>query len=191
MIAFSRLATFVFLILSISFLVCASPNADGKHELLGRGDSCNKVNDMLVDLRAQLDYHLGTCTDDDVLANIEVHLTGPVMAKIGKTTNAIVAIGVIADVDAKIKTDIAAHIAAVVVIVVKILIKVSAKISLSVLAKICADIDVCLKALLVALNVCVQGVLGLSLKFIVDLTVLVFLKVKLGLCADVLGLLKL
>ncbi|KAF8758876.1 hypothetical protein RHS01_02270 [Rhizoctonia solani] len=175
MIAFSRLATFVFLILSLSFLVCASPNADGKHELLGRGDSCNKINDMLVDLRAQLDYHLGTCTDDDI----------------GKTTNAIVAIGVIADVDAKIKTDIAAHIAAVVVIVVKILIKVSAKISLSVLAKICADIDVCLKALLVALNVCVQGVLGLSLKFIVDLTVLVFLKVKLGLCADVLGLLKL
>ncbi|CAE6487317.1 unnamed protein product [Rhizoctonia solani] len=190
MIAFSRLATFLVFVLSLGFLTCAAPTAGKSHDLAIRGGDCSTVVQALVDLEAKLKGHLDVCVNADVLANVEALLLTKVKKDIDVARNAVVAVGAIADVDGKVKLDIVAHIAAVITLVAQILIKLSAKLSLSVMAKICADIDVCLKALLVALNVCIQGVLGLSLKAIVDLTVVVFIKVKLLLCADVLGLLK-
>ncbi|KAG8729769.1 hypothetical protein FRC11_008048 [Ceratobasidium sp. 423] len=190
MIAFSRLASFLFFMLSLSFLTCAAPTSGKTQELAVRGGDCNTVLNALVDVEAKLKGHLDVCVNADVLADVNVNLIAKVVADINACVDVVAKVGVIANVDAKVKADIVARIAAIVTLCARILIKLSAKLSVSVMASICAQIDVCLKALLVALNVCISGVVGLSLKAIVDLTVVVFIKVKLALCADVLGLLK-
>ncbi|KDN35472.1 hypothetical protein RSAG8_11555, partial [Rhizoctonia solani AG-8 WAC10335] len=197
MIGFNRLATFLFFVLSLGFLTCAAPTNGNTQGLAVRGGDVHALADVLVDLKVKLTGHLDVCVNADVLAEVDAKLVAPIVADIDVAAKAVVAIGAIADVDVNVKAEIAAHIAAIVKLVAQILIKISAKLSLSVMATICAQIDVCLKALLVALNallvalnVCIQGVVGLCLQSIVDLTVVVFLKVKLVLCADILGLLK-
>ncbi|CAE6535572.1 unnamed protein product [Rhizoctonia solani] len=190
MIAFTRLTTFLLFVLSLGFLACAAPTSDNTQALAVRSGDCNALVDALVDLEVKLKAHLDVCVNADVLADVNVNLVAKVVADVDVCTKAVLAIGAIADVDAKIKLDIIAHIAVIVKLVAQILIKISAKLSVSVMAKICAQIDLCLKALLVALNVCIDGVVGLALKAIVDLTVVVFIKVKLVLCADILGLVK-
>ncbi|EUC59583.1 hypothetical protein RSOL_320720 [Rhizoctonia solani AG-3 Rhs1AP] len=189
MIAFTRLTTFLLFVLSLGFLACAAPTSDNTQALAARSGDCNALVDALVGLEAKLNVYMDICVNAEVLADVEAKLVVPIVADLDVCTKAVVAIGAIADVDAKIKLDIIAHIAVIVKLVAQILIKISAKLSVSVMAKICAQIDLCLKALLVALNICIQGVVGLALKAIVNLTVVVFIKVKLALCADILGLL--
>ncbi|CUA77354.1 hypothetical protein RSOLAG22IIIB_06667 [Rhizoctonia solani] len=190
MLAFSRLTTFLLFVLSLGFLTCAAPTTGNTQNLAVRGGSCPDAVNALVVLETKLKGHLDVCANAEILADVDAKLIAVIKADINACVDAIVAIGVLTDVDAKVKADIVARIAIIVKLVAQILIKISAKLSVSVMAQICAQIDVCLKALLVALNVCIQGVVGLSLKAIVDLTVIVFIKVKLVLCADILGLLK-
>ncbi|CAE6473777.1 unnamed protein product [Rhizoctonia solani] len=190
MIGFTRLTTFLLFVLSLGFLTCAAPTSGNTQSLAVRGGGVDALVTVLVDVHTKLEAHLAVCANAEVLADVETQLVAKVAADLDVCTQAVVAIGAIADIDAKVKLDIAARVAVIVKLVAQILIKISAKLSVSVMARICAQIDVCLKALLVALNICIQGVVGLALKAIVDLTVVVFLKVKLVLCADVLGLLK-
>ncbi|CAE6456796.1 hypothetical protein RSOLAG22IIIB_10700 [Rhizoctonia solani] len=190
MLALSRLTTFLLFVLSLGFLTCAAPTTGKTQDLAVRGAGAEALVAVCVDVEAKLRAHLDVCTNVEVLADVDANLVVKIVADLEAAAQAVVAIGAIADVNAKIKADIVARIAVIVQLVARILIKISAKLSVSVMAQICAQIDVCLKALLVALNVCIQGVVGLSLKAIVDLTVIVFIKVKLLLCADILGLLK-
>ncbi|QRW26545.1 hypothetical protein RhiXN_12206 [Rhizoctonia solani] len=188
MIAFSRLTTLLLFVLSLGFLTCAAPTTGNGQALSVRGGDCANVVDALASLKTKLEVHLDACDLVKADTDVNVLIIAKVKADVEEATKAVAKIGVIADVDAKIKADIVARIAVIVSLVVKILIKLSAKIS-SIMADICIQIDVCLKALLVALNVCINGVVALSLKAIVDLTILVFIKVKLSLCAGLLGLL--
>ncbi|KAJ1300176.1 hypothetical protein OPQ81_011928 [Rhizoctonia solani] len=190
MISFSRFTTILLFVLSLSFLTCAASTSSKTRELSARGGGCDALVTALANLDTKLKVHLDSCIKADVLADVQEKLVIPLVADIDATVHAAVEVGSLADLDVKVKADIAARIATIVTLVAKILIKLSTKLSVSVMTNICARIDVCLKALLVALNVCISGIVGLSLKAIVDLTVLVFIKVKLSLCADVLGLLK-
>ncbi|KAF8704739.1 hypothetical protein RHS03_05789, partial [Rhizoctonia solani] len=189
MIAFSRLTTLLLFVLSLGFLTCAAPTTGNAQALAVRGGDCANVVDALASLKTKLEVHLDACDLVKADTDVNVLIIAKVKADVEEATKAVTKIGVIADFDAKIKADIVARIAVIVSLVAKILIKLSAKISASIMADICIQIDVCLKALLVALNVCINGVVALSLKAIVDLTILVFIKVKLSLCAGLLGLL--
>ncbi|CAE6446537.1 unnamed protein product [Rhizoctonia solani] len=190
MIAFSRLSAFLLFVLSLSFLTCAAPTSSKTQELSVRGGDCHTVINALADLEAKLKLNLDACVAIKADVDINAEIIAKVKADIEATAHVVASVGAIVDVDAKLKAEVITHIATVVTLVAKILIKLSAKISASVMANIILQIDACLKALLVALNVCIQGVVSLSLKAIVDLTVVVFIKVKLLLCADILGLLK-
>ncbi|CAE6452481.1 unnamed protein product [Rhizoctonia solani] len=190
MIAFSRLATFLFFVLSLSYFTCAAPTSGQTHELAVRGGDCGTVMNVLMALEAKLKGHYDVCDHADVLSNVQVDIIAKVVADIDTATKACVEVGAIAiaDVPVKVKADICTRIAAIVTIVARIIIKLSAKLSISVMVTICAQLDVCLKALLVALNVCISGVVGLSLKAISDLTIVICIKIKLELCAGLLGL---
>ncbi|KAG8729768.1 hypothetical protein FRC11_008047 [Ceratobasidium sp. 423] len=190
MIAFSRIAAFVLFVFSLGLLTCAAPTSAKTQDLSVRGGDVAVMANAFVDLEAKVKHYLDICVDLNAEVDVRAKIIEPLIVDIKACTDIIVKVGADIKVDAKVKADIVARIAAIVTLCAKILISLSAKLSVSVIASICAQLDVCLQALLVALNVCIQGVAGLSLKAIVDLTVLVFVKVKLALCADVLGLLK-
>ncbi|CEL61267.1 hypothetical protein RSOLAG1IB_09889 [Rhizoctonia solani AG-1 IB] len=189
MLAFSRLTTFLLFVLSLSFLTCAAPTSGKAQELSIREDNCSGVVTALAQLEAKLKVHLDACAQIDAKVGAE-DLIVKVKADIDATVQAVVSVNVHGNVEGKVKTEIIGRIAAIITIVAKILIKLSAKLSVSVMAQICVQIDACLKALLLSLNVLIPGIVSLSLNAIVDLTVIVFIKVKLVLCAEVLGLLK-
>ncbi|CAE6452463.1 unnamed protein product [Rhizoctonia solani] len=188
MIAFSRLTTFLLFVFSLGLLTCAAPTSAKIQDLSVRGDDVTVVVNALAALKPKMQNHLDACAgitaEADVYARVDL-----LVADIKACTDIVVKVGANVHADAKIKAEIVAHIAAIVTLCAKILISLSAKLTVSVMVAICAQIDICLKALLVALNVCIEGVVTLSLKGIADHAVIVFLKFKLALCAEILGLL--
>ncbi|KAJ1308124.1 hypothetical protein OPQ81_003847 [Rhizoctonia solani] len=93
--------------------------------------------------------------------------------------------GVVVDVDAQ--ASIVACVAAIITLLVKVFAQVSLKLGITVCAAVFAEVDVCLRALLVNLNICIDGIVTLVVKALVSVTVAVLVGLKLQVCADILA----
>ncbi|CAE6474004.1 unnamed protein product, partial [Rhizoctonia solani] len=114
MIAISRIATFLFFILSLGLLTCAAPTVAKTNELAVRSGNAAALLDVCIALEANLNAHLDACANIDVKSDAQVELIAKVVADIDVSAKAVADIGVCADVDVKVKAEIVARIAAIV-----------------------------------------------------------------------------
>ncbi|CUA77102.1 hypothetical protein RSOLAG22IIIB_12551 [Rhizoctonia solani] len=190
MLAFSRIASFLLFVLSLSFLTCAAPTAATPNALAVRSDDVGSVClGAVVDLKAKLQEHLEACAHLSTVADAQVRV-GTISADINVAIDAVVALGADLNVSADIKAKIAAELALVIRILVKICASLVAKLGLSVVLALCVQIDALVKILLFSVDACVSGVIVICAKLLVDIDVNVLLKLNLDLCAKVLGLVK-
>ncbi|CAE6459061.1 unnamed protein product [Rhizoctonia solani] len=191
MIAFGRVANILLLVLSLSFLVCASPSsrmsshkvaksrAVSAHQEAG---SMAQLTTLEATLRKQMDACMKAKTADDAGAVVK-----QVVVHIQTTTESIKQFGKI-DVDESATTDIVIRLACIIEIIVKIMLKISRKFGSEVVVSLCAEVDASLKDLLVVVGGLGTGILALVVKKIVDVKTDAILKLDLVQCAKVLGL---
>ncbi|KAH7318897.1 hypothetical protein B0J17DRAFT_711023 [Rhizoctonia solani] len=189
MLAFSRITSILFFVLSLSFLACALPTpAPQTNALATRGTSADLLKicaDLEVNVKAKVDAIANV--DVKVFGDVEAHLVA-IVDLVKVAAKAIVAVGVKIDVDLDVKAQIAVHIAAVIRLIINLCVTLVAKLGVTVLLAVFVKIDVCLQLLLVNLSIVVEGIVVLVAKLVVDLTVQVFVNLNLNLCLNILGL---
>ncbi|KAJ1308209.1 hypothetical protein OPQ81_003924 [Rhizoctonia solani] len=121
----------------------------------------------------------GVCKELEVTAGLTV--AAGVVAKIVVLIKALVVVhvNVKLDLDVDVKTTIAVQIFACVSLIVKVLAAVSVKLGATICLTLFAQIDVCLRLLLVTLNLCIDGLLDVVISLCANLDVHVLAAIKL------------
>ncbi|CCO36727.1 hypothetical protein BN14_10870 [Rhizoctonia solani AG-1 IB] len=187
MLAFNRLTTVLFFVLSLGFLVSALPTAaSNANELAVRHES-EQLSTLVLGLQADVDVCInaigGLKATADIFAQVDL-----VVEKINTCAAAILALGANLDIDASVQADIAASVGAIIEVIVKLCVDLNAKLGIIIVLGLFAKIDACLQLLLTNLGVCVSGIISLVAKVVLNVGVEAFASVHLGLCASVLGL---
>ncbi|CCO35069.1 hypothetical protein BN14_09183 [Rhizoctonia solani AG-1 IB] len=187
MLVFTRLATILFFVLSLGFVVSALPTAaSDSNELVAR-DGSNDLKTLVINLKADVDVCINTIAgltaSADVSAQIDV-----LVGKINTCATAVLALGSNIDINASVQADVAVKVGAIITAIVQLGLSLSAKFGSLVALGLFAKIDVCLAALLTNLNICVGGIISLITKAVGNISVNIFANIHLGLCAHVLGL---
>ncbi|KAB5592755.1 transmembrane protein [Ceratobasidium theobromae] len=184
MLAFSRLTSILFFVLSLGLLTYALPT---ESKALAARHTGQELVDLVVGLRAHVEADVGVLAHITAVAD----LSASVDVLVGHVTTcakAIAALGANIEVEAAVKANIAAEVAAIVIAIVQVCVSIVAKFGVLVVLTLLAKIDICLQLLLVNLGVCVGGLIQLVAAIVVKLGVSVFASVHLGLCINVLGL---
>ncbi|KAG8727352.1 hypothetical protein FRC10_006163, partial [Ceratobasidium sp. 414] len=140
--AFTRLASFLLFVLSLSFLTCAlpTPAVAGSKELAVRNSCAQDVLSIVVDLKVKVDAEVAVLTGcgtlDEVRAEVDV-----IVGLVGVASKAILAVGANIEVDAEIKAKIAVEVAAIISAIVQACLSVSVKFGLAIVLAIFAKID--------------------------------------------------
>ncbi|CAE6542263.1 unnamed protein product [Rhizoctonia solani] len=186
MLAFTRLTSILLFVLSLGFLVSALPTAADSKALVARHGSEHLVG-MVADLKVKVEAHvqvIGAVTAAvELAAKIQL-----LVADVTACAKAIVAVGANIQIDASVKADIALQVAAIITAIVNLCVSLVAKFGIAVVVGLFAQIDVCLQLLIGNLGVCVEGIIGLIAKGVVNIGVSVFASVHLSLCINALGL---
>ncbi|KAH7318900.1 hypothetical protein B0J17DRAFT_773178 [Rhizoctonia solani] len=187
MLAFSRLTSILFFVLSLSFLACAHPTPAAKSNALAARDPGADLLNICANLEADVKAKCDAIAKVDikVLADIEVEVKA-IVSLVDVAAKAIPALGVKIDIGADVKAQVAVHIAAVIKLVVNLCVTLVAKLGITVLLTLLAKIDVCLQLLLSNLAIVAHGIVALIAKLLVDVTAQVFLDASLKLCLSVL-----
>ncbi|CAE7133128.1 unnamed protein product [Rhizoctonia solani] len=189
MLAFSRITSILFFVLSLSFLTCALPtSAPQTNALAARGTGADLLKicvNLEADVKAKVDAIV--IANVKVLADVEPVLLD-IVALVDVAAKDVLALGANINVDVDVKAQVAVHIAAVIRLVVNLCLALVVKLGVTALLALLVKIDVCLQLLLVNLSVVVEGIIVLVAKLVVDLTVKVFVNLNLNLCLSVLGL---
>ncbi|KAB5588782.1 transmembrane protein [Ceratobasidium theobromae] len=184
MLAFSRLTSILFFVLSLGLFTYALPTESKALAARGTG---NDLLDLIVGLKAKVDVHIDAMATVDTVVKLTTHVDA-LVADVNACAKAVVAIGANIEIDAAVKADLVVKIAAIVTAIVQVCVSIVAKFGVLVVLTLLAKIDICLQLLLVNLGVCVNGIIKLVAEIVVKLGVSVFANVHLGLCINVLGL---
>lgn len=185
MSSFIRVAGAAAVVLSLGYLATALPavSTDSIPAITGT-DACSQlVAKLVIDIKACIDVILGCNTVADV--TVAIHA---LVAVITGCADELLKIGAGVQVVAEAKLNIAACIAAILTVVVKVCVQVSLKFGITVVAALLAEVDLCLKLLLVNLNICIGGIVELVVKALASVTVGLLAQINLKLCLGVLGL---
>ncbi|KAG9107963.1 hypothetical protein FRC07_008558 [Ceratobasidium sp. 392] len=187
MLAFTRLTSFLLFVLSLSFLTCAlpTPAAVDSNELVARTGGANAVLGLVVDLKVKVEVEVGVLAACATLADVKAQVD-VIVGLVEAVAKAILTIGAKIEADVELKAKIAAEVAAIINLIVQACLKVSVKFGLALVIALFAKIDICLHLLLINLGVCIEGIVGLVAKLVVDVSLQAILKLHLSLCASVL-----
>ncbi|CAE6397146.1 unnamed protein product [Rhizoctonia solani] len=187
MLAFSRLASILLFVLSLSFLACAAPTA-ANSALAVRGDDVGVMClDTITNLRVKLDAHVEACVSLTTVEAAKVFVD-VLVVDVQAAIDVIVKLSLNVLVSVEIKAKIAAELALVIRAIVTICATLVANLGLDIAISLCVMIDAIVKILCLSIDACVSGVLELCAKLLIDLDVHVLLKLHLDLCVKVLGL---
>ncbi|KAG8778472.1 hypothetical protein FRC12_024976 [Ceratobasidium sp. 428] len=185
---FTRIAAFAFILFSLSFLVSAIPTAPrhtlGAIYLPTGGDAVSAIFIKLcVNLEAKIKalYGCGTLVELEAALNVLLTLFGGCADELLKVDVDVV-------VSAEAKASIVACVCSIITLLVKVCAEVSVKFGIIAVVGLYAKLDLCLKVLLVNLNICIGGILALIVKSLTGATIGLLAKVHLKLCLSVLGL---
>ncbi|ELU37992.1 hypothetical protein AG1IA_07973 [Rhizoctonia solani AG-1 IA] len=140
------------------------------------------LNKLIVEL--DIVAKLNACLNLTSIAEVQAALRVCVDA-IKLCTEELLSIGVVAEIDARAKADIVATVAAIITLFLKVCLQISLKFGVALVATVVAEVDVCIKALLVSLNICIDGIIVLVVKAITSVSVGLFADVGLRLCASI------
>ncbi|ELU45295.1 hypothetical protein AG1IA_00676 [Rhizoctonia solani AG-1 IA] len=164
--AFSRLATFLIFVLSLSIFTYALPASGTSGALSTRDQKCQSLIDVLVDLKSNVDTCISTIVKADASADVVVQLD-LMVGHVEASALSIKEIGSITDIDAVVKADFAARIAAIIV-VLKACLKLSLKFGIQVLVGVFVKIDAAVKLLLTNVGACVDGIVVLTSQIVMS-----------------------
>ncbi|CAE6459740.1 unnamed protein product [Rhizoctonia solani] len=187
MLAFTRLTSILLFVLSLGFLVSALPTSESK-ALAARHASDDLVT-LIAKLEVDVNLHAkaiaAVTVAADVIAKVQL-----LVADVTTCANAVVAIGANIDIDASVRADIAVKVAAIISVIVKLCVDLVAKFGILVVVGLLAKIDFCLNLLILNLGVCVSGIVTVIAGIVAQIGVSVLASVHLGLCINVLGLIR-
>ncbi|CUA77363.1 hypothetical protein RSOLAG22IIIB_06678 [Rhizoctonia solani] len=189
MLAFSRIASFVLFVLSLSFLTCAAPTplSNGLSVREGVRSDSDLLVAACVDLHAKIVARADVIVklDDFVKIKADIAL---VIKDLKAYADLVVKIKV-DKVDAKVQAEIAAHVLVILQAIVKICVSIIAKFGISVCLDIIASLQVALKLVIDNLDVCIVGFADVFVKLITDVQLKAIADVRLDaivkLCLEV------
>ncbi|GAB1527824.1 hypothetical protein RhiTH_011012 [Rhizoctonia solani] len=216
MLAFTRLTSVIFFVLSLSWLVCALPRPTPvmhgqkpgtAHALSVRGHHEGAGN-IKVLLGAVVDLKAKVVARADVIKNFNSSggfaMTGNI--QIGALVQAQAEVDrLIADIelcsstiaelktlniDAQLKASIAGHVLVIIKAIIKICGSLSVKFGIQVFFEVFAKLDASLKVLLRGLDGCMDGFLVILAKLLVEADMRALAEAKLILCHDMLVLIR-
>ncbi|KAG9096656.1 hypothetical protein FS749_008040 [Ceratobasidium sp. UAMH 11750] len=183
----ARVAAFVFVLLSLSFLVSALPSSPRTLGAISSVTGTDPVSlvfaKICFDLEAKIKALLACTTIvelDGAFKAVIVVLTG--------CSDELFKIGAGVTVDLEAKASIVLCICSIIKLIAEVLVQITVKFGLVAIVTLIAKIDLCLKVLLFNLNICIDGILVLIFKALASVTVSLLVKLQLNLCLGVLGL---
>ncbi|CUA77101.1 hypothetical protein RSOLAG22IIIB_12550 [Rhizoctonia solani] len=196
MFVLGRLANLVLFVFSLGLLACAAPTSvmhgqkSGKPHVLavrGHQEGAGNVKVLLgavVDLKAKVVARVDAIVDikSDALVKAQAEISA-LVADIEHCSNTIASLEHL-NVDTKLKASIAAHILVIIKAIIKICVSLTAKFGIQVFLELFAKIDLCLKALLRGLDVCMDGFLVVLGKLLVEADMKALVEIKLIVCHD-------
>ncbi|QRW10514.1 hypothetical protein RhiLY_09513 [Ceratobasidium sp. AG-Ba] len=194
MLSFTRLASFLLFVLSLSFLACAAPTPRISELAVrdyGYGDDSgsspsDNVAAILIGLKADVDATCNKIVDITVFTEIQSE-AAVLVAHVHHAAELILALGE-NKVDANIQAKIAVQVYAILKVIIRTFAKVSARFGITAVLAIWAQIDACIHLLLVNCDICVHGIVAVVLKLCVDVDVKMYVHAYLGQCAALLAL---
>ncbi|KAF8600700.1 hypothetical protein BDV93DRAFT_510724 [Ceratobasidium sp. AG-I] len=179
MSAFTRIAVFAALMLSLSYLVSAIPTP----AITGTDAVSLVCAKLFLELEVKIKALLGcgTVTELTVIINALVALFQGCADELLK-------LGAGAVVSVEAQASIVACFAATITLLVKVCAAVSVKFGLTIVLVLFAKLDVVLQLCLVNLNTCIGGILVLIAKAIASATFGVMAQVHLKLCLSLFGI---
>ncbi|QRW10510.1 hypothetical protein RhiLY_09509 [Ceratobasidium sp. AG-Ba] len=191
--SFTRLASFLLFVLSLSFVACAAPTpriSELAVREYGYGNDsdyyspADNMQKILVDVTADVHANLELMLAATTIAQVESQVD-EIVVHIEHASDLVLALGQL-DLQAGVQADIAMQVYALVKIIVRACATVSLKFGITAVLALWAKIDECVHLLLVNLAVCVNGILALVLKLSVDVNVKLSIQTYLKLCATAL-----
>ncbi|CUA77361.1 hypothetical protein RSOLAG22IIIB_06676 [Rhizoctonia solani] len=189
MLAFSRIASFVLFVLSLSFLTSAAPTpiSNGLSVREGIRSETDLVVAACVDLHAKVVAHADVIVKLEELVGVKARVE--VVVKDMKVFAGLVAKIKVSTVDAKVQAEIAAHVLVILQAIVKVCVSIIAKFGISVCLDIIASLQVALKLVIDNLSVCIVGFADVFVKLITDVQLKAIADVRLDaivkLCLEV------
>ncbi|KAF8710557.1 hypothetical protein RHS03_01692, partial [Rhizoctonia solani] len=180
MSSFIRFAGATALVLSLGLFVSALPLVYANLKVAVGTDavSCS-FKKMIIDLA--LDAKIKALLVCGSIEELEVAVVALVTLFKGCTDD-LVKLGAGVVIDANAKLSLVACVASIITLLVQVLVQVCLKFGIAATVHICAQIDVAIRALLVALNICVDGILVLVVQALATVIVTLCAQVKLDLC---------
>ncbi|KAF8682846.1 hypothetical protein RHS04_02037 [Rhizoctonia solani] len=168
MLAFSRLASFLLFVLSLSLLTCAAPTSMSstlvaREGVRGKGDL---VVAACIDLRAKAYTKAESIVKIDGALKLGVEVES-LCKDIIAFSDVLVKVKT-ADVDAKVRAEIAAHLLVILKAIIKICAHLIAKLDLKVALELIAKVQVALKLVIDNLDICVSGFLEVFVKLVAE-----------------------
>ncbi|KAG9084108.1 hypothetical protein FRC06_004205, partial [Ceratobasidium sp. 370] len=152
--AFTRVAAFIFFLLSLSFLVSALPSSPRTPDAISGVIGTDPVSITLAKFVVEIGAKVNALPIAiDVLVEV-----------INGCANELLKVSAGVEVTVEAKASIVACICSIITLIAKVCAVVSVKFGLFVVLGRLAKIDVCVKLLLVNLNICIAGILSLILK---------------------------
>ncbi|QRV81737.1 hypothetical protein RhiJN_09752 [Ceratobasidium sp. AG-Ba] len=195
MLSFARLASFLLLALSMSFVACAT--STGKTSQLavrdyGYGDDGGSytpsenilkiVDDMMIDVEGCI----GLMGKADVIAAVVTEVN-VLVAHVEHAAACIAAIAE-AEVSADVKAELAGKVLLLIKTLIEAFISLSAKFGPTAMLALWAKIDVCIHLLMAKLDFVVHGVVALVAKLCIEANIQVTIEAYLHLCTELFAL---
>ncbi|QRV98233.1 hypothetical protein RhiJN_26252 [Ceratobasidium sp. AG-Ba] len=188
MISLARLTSFVFFLLSLSFLACALPTSTTSDfkELATRDEGGEAVLKMITDLRATLNVDIKVLTECSTIAQVNAQVE-VVVNRVAVVAKEVADLEAHKYVSAEIKAKIAAEVFACISLIAQACLNLYAKFGLVVLLAIFAKLDLCIHLFLVNIGACIDGIIDLIAKLVVGTCAEALVKVRFNLCANLLA----
>ncbi|QRV87002.1 hypothetical protein RhiJN_15020 [Ceratobasidium sp. AG-Ba] len=187
MLTFTRLAGFAFVLLSLSFLVSAIPVVTRTYTSICAPSGNDAVSLLFINLRAEIEAKIHALLACGTKAELHVAV-GVLVALFKGCSDELLKIGAGVTIDVEAKASIVACVCSIITLLVEVLVQVAAKLGIWVVIGLFVKIDVCLKLLLVNLNICIGGILALIVKGLGAATIGLVGQIHLGGCFGLLSM---
>ncbi|QRV72101.1 hypothetical protein RhiJN_00115 [Ceratobasidium sp. AG-Ba] len=181
MLTFTRLAGFAFVLLSLSFLVSAVPVATRTYASICAPTGNDAVSLLFLKLQADIEAKIHALLACGTKAELQVAV-GVLVALFKGCSDELLKIGAGVTIDVEAQASIVACVCSIITLLVQVCAQVSVKLGIWVVIGLFAKIDICLKLLLVNLNICIGGILVLIVKGLSGVTLGLLAQIHLGGC---------
>ncbi|KAG8694645.1 hypothetical protein FRC08_008344 [Ceratobasidium sp. 394] len=185
--ALARVAAFVFVLLSLSFLVSALPSSPRTLGAISGVTGTDPVSLVFAKLVIDLEVKIKALLACATIVELDVAIKALIVALKG-CSDELHKIGAGVAVDVEAKASIVLCICSIIKLIAEVCVHITVKFGLVAIVSLLAEIDLCLKVLLFNLNICIDGICVLIVKALASVTVELLVKAHLKLCLGVLGL---